>query len=51
MNDATLVGQSIDKTAAVCEQTPSIWRRMFDLWVRSYDSRISADGKEFFIGL
>jgi hypothetical protein len=51
MNDATLIAQSLNKTVAVCEQTPSIWRRMFDLWVLSYDSRISADGREFFIGL
>jgi hypothetical protein len=29
----------------------SIWQRMFDTWVRSYEARVSADGKVFFIDL
>ena len=40
-----------NKITADDQQKPSIWRRMFDAWVCSYDARVSPDGKVFFIGL
>jgi hypothetical protein len=51
MNTATLSAQSLNKTGDAGQQPPSIWRRMFDAWVQSYESRISADGKVWFVGL
>jgi hypothetical protein len=51
MNAATISTQSLKKTGAAVEQKPSIWRRMFDAWVRSYESRISPDGKVLFLDL
>jgi hypothetical protein len=51
MNTATFNAQSLNKTVAGTEQKPSIWRRMFDAWVRSHEARVSPDGKVFFLDL
>jgi hypothetical protein len=51
MNATTFNAQSLDKTVAGAEQTPSIWRRMFDAWVSSYEARVSPDGKVWFLDL
>ena len=51
MNAATITAQSLNKTVAATEQRPSIWRRMFVAWVRSYEARVSPDGKVWFLGL
>ena len=51
MNATTFNAQSLDKTVAGTDQTPSIWRRMFDAWVSSYEARVSPDGKVWFLDL
>lgn len=51
MNAAAISAQPLKKNVAASEQKPSIWRRVFDAWVRSYESRISPDGKVLFLGL
>jgi len=50
MNAVTTTPHSLSKTLYK-EQKPSIWQRMFDAWVRSYEARVSADGKVLFVGL
>jgi len=45
-HSATLAKPSFGMQApAKSGAQPSIWRRVFNAWVRSYDSRIDADGK------
>jgi hypothetical protein len=51
MNTALIASTPVEKTATARHPDLSIWRRMFDVWVRSYDARVSEDGKVFFIGL
>jgi hypothetical protein len=51
VNTATIIAQPLNKTTVADQQKPSIWRRMFDAWVRSYDARVSPDGTVLFIGL
>jgi hypothetical protein len=51
MNATTIAAQSLNKTVATNEQKPSIWRRIFDAWVRSYEARVSPDGKVLFVDL
>lgn len=50
MNTVTTPSKSLIEP--VCnDQKPSIWQRMFDAWVHSYDARMSADEKVLFVGL
>jgi hypothetical protein len=51
MNTATIIAQPLKKTGAASPQKLSMWRRMFNAWVSSYEARVSPDGKVFFIGL
>jgi hypothetical protein len=51
MNTTAISEQSLNKTVAAGGQKQSLWRRMFDAWVRSYEARISPDGKVLFLGL
>lgn len=51
MNTATVIAQPLENTATAGQQAPSIWRRMFAAWVRSYDARISPDGTVMYVGL
>lgn len=52
MNTANVTAESLNKTISGADQLQqSVWRRMFNAWVRSYDARISGDGKVFFVGL
>lgn len=51
MNAATVIAPPVTNSASTVPQNTSIWRRMFDAWVRSYEARISPDGKVFYGGL
>jgi len=51
MSTATITARPVSNATAASQQKPSIWRRMFDAWVRSYEDRISPDGKVYYGGL
>jgi hypothetical protein len=48
MSAATTLVPTLNNTVTLGQPNASIWRRMFDAWVRSYEARISPDGKVFY---